>query len=153
MAMVEAFHCNTCGRSFSSASLLAQHLRDSPVHAPTFDCNTCDRSFFSASLLAQHLQDSPVHAPTFDCNTCNRSFSSVSLMAQHLRGSPVHAPALDCNTCDRSFVFPLLSQDIVSAVSDKIASPRFYKDNSDSGACNRYATHVIGEFKCNNNAC
>jgi heat shock protein HspQ len=95
--------CSTCDRSFASEEALAQHLRDSPVHAPSFDCDTCDRSFASEEALAQHLRDSPVHAPSFDCDTCDRSFASEEALAQHLRDSPVHAPSFDCDTCDRSF--------------------------------------------------
>ena len=117
------------------------------------DCKTCDRSFSSASSLAQHLRDSPVNAPTFDCDTCDRSFSSASSLAQHLRDSPVHASIFDCYTCDHAYMFPLLHEDVVSAVSGKIASPRFHKDDSYSGACNRYATHVMADFECNNYAC
>jgi hypothetical protein len=95
-----------------------------------------------------------IRAVTCDtCDTCDRSSPSDEALAQHLRDSPVHAPIFDCDTCDRSFMFPLLHQDVVSAVSDEIASPSFHKDDSDSGAYNRYATHVMGEFKCSNDAC
>jgi hypothetical protein len=53
----------------------------------------------------------------------------------------------------RGRMLHLLHQDVVSAVSDEIASPRFRKEDSDSGACNIYSTHVMGKFECNNNAC
>jgi hypothetical protein len=51
------------------------------------------------------------------------------------------------------YMFPLLHQDIVNAVSDKIASPEFHTDGGDNAANNSYSTHVMGKFKCNNNAC
>jgi hypothetical protein len=52
-----------------------------------------------------------------------------------------------------SYMFPSLHQDVVNAVSDEIASPEFHKDDSDSAANKRFSTHVMGKFKCNNNAC
>jgi len=52
-----------------------------------------------------------------------------------------------------SYMFPSLHQDIVDAVSDKIASPEFHKEDSDSAANNMFSTHVMGRFRCYNNAC
>ena len=51
-----------------------------------------------------------------------------------------------------SFMFPSLHQDVVNAVSDEIASTRFHED-SDRYSNNEYSTHVMGKFKCNNDAC
>jgi hypothetical protein len=56
----------------------------------------------------------------------------------------------DKNTC---YLFPSLHQDVVNAVSDKIASPQFHMNGSDSAANNKHPTHVMGRFKCNNNSC
>jgi hypothetical protein len=78
--MVEGVNCNTCDRSFSSAFSLAQHLRDSPVHAPTFDCD--NRTFSSASLLAQHLRHSPVHAPSSDGKALEIGLGNLNLTDQ-----------------------------------------------------------------------
>ncbi|TAQ88222.1 hypothetical protein B7494_g3444 [Chlorociboria aeruginascens] len=69
---------------------LEQHLRDSPVHAPSFDCEDCDRCFDSAEALQQHLRNAPAHAPSFDCKTCDRSFGNDKALKQHLRDSPIH---------------------------------------------------------------
>ncbi|PVH90235.1 hypothetical protein DM02DRAFT_683304 [Periconia macrospinosa] len=49
-----------------------------------------------------------------------------------------------------SFMFPLLHQDVVNAVSDKIASTWFHEKNSDTDSNNEYSTCVMGKFKCNN---
>ncbi|KAK8036728.1 hypothetical protein PG994_015225 [Apiospora phragmitis] len=96
--------CITCDRAFGSEDALEQHLRNSPVHAPSFDCDDCNRSFRSDNALQHHLSDSPAHAPSFDCETCDRSFGSEGALEQHLRDSPVHAPSsFDCETCGRSF--------------------------------------------------
>ncbi|KAK1572711.1 uncharacterized protein LY79DRAFT_594331 [Colletotrichum navitas] len=85
-----AFHCNVCDRSFGTEEALQQHLRNSPVHAPSFECETCNRSFGSEEALQQHLRDSPVHTLSFECETCNRSFNNNEALQQHLRDSPAH---------------------------------------------------------------
>jgi uncharacterized protein YlaI len=95
--------CVPCDRPFRSDEALRQHLRDSPVHAPSFNCEQCDRSFGSDEALQQHLQNSPVHAPSFNCEACDRSFGSDEALQQHLQNSPVHAPSFDCEACNRSF--------------------------------------------------
>ena len=51
-----------------------------------------------------------------------------------------------------SFMFPSFHQDVVNAVSNKIALTRFYKNNSNRDSNNEYSTYVIGKFKCNNDA-
>jgi hypothetical protein len=53
----------------------------------------------------------------------------------------------------KSFMFPSLHQDVVNAVSDEIASTWFCKEDSDRGSNNKYSTHVMGRFECNNHAC
>ncbi len=52
-----------------------------------------------------------------------------------------------------SFMYPGLHQDVENAVSDKIHSVRFHKQDSDTRANNNHPTHVTGKFTCNNNAC
>ena len=52
-----------------------------------------------------------------------------------------------------SFMYPSLHEEVMNAVSDKIASPKFHQNDSDKDANNQYATHVMGKFKCSNNAC
>ena len=41
----------------------------------------------------------------------------------------------------------------MNAVSNKIASTRFHKKDGDRDSNNKYSTHVMGKFKCNNDAC
>jgi len=51
------------------------------------------------------------------------------------------------------FMFPSLHQNVEEAVSDEIASAWFQGKNSDRDSNNEYSTHVMGKFKCDNNAC
>ncbi|KAJ0163700.1 Zinc finger protein [Colletotrichum tanaceti] len=95
--------CIPCDRSFGSQEALEQHLRDSPVHAPSLDCEACDRSFGSQEALEQHLRDPPSHRQNTDCKPCNRSFGSQEALEQHLRDSPAHRQNTDCKPCNRSF--------------------------------------------------
>lgn len=52
-----------------------------------------------------------------------------------------------------SFMFPSLHHDVLNAVSDQIASTWFHENDSDRDSNNNYETHVMGKFKCNDNAC
>ncbi|KAF2709023.1 hypothetical protein K504DRAFT_433808 [Pleomassaria siparia CBS 279.74] len=47
-----------------------------------------------------------------------------------------------------SFMFPLLHQNVVNAVSDKVASTHFHEKDSDRDSNNEYSSHVIGKFRC-----
>jgi uncharacterized protein YlaI len=98
---VHTFDCRTCDRHYGSETALQQHLRDSPVHAPSVNCHDCDRSFNNEEALRQHLRNSPAHA--FDCDDCDLAFDSEEALQQHLRDSLAHALSFDCETCDRSF--------------------------------------------------
>lgn len=51
------------------------------------------------------------------------------------------------------FMFPLLHKDVVNAVSSKIVSTRFHKNDSDRDSDKEYSTHIMGKFKCNNDSC
>jgi hypothetical protein len=93
--------CVPCNRSFKSNKSLQQHLRDSPIHAPSFDCGDCDQSFSNEEALRQHLRNSPAHA--CDCDDCDLAFDSEEALQQHLQDSPAHAPSFKCETCNRSF--------------------------------------------------
>ena len=52
-----------------------------------------------------------------------------------------------------SFMFPSLHQDVTNAVSEEITSVWFHEKDSDRDSNNKYSTHVMGRFVCNNNAC
>jgi hypothetical protein len=52
-----------------------------------------------------------------------------------------------------SFMFPSLHQNVVNAVPDRIVSTWFHEKDSDRDSNNKYETHIIGRFKCSNNAC
>ena len=50
-------------------------------------------------------------------------------------------------------MFPSLHQDIVNAVSDDITSIWFHDEDTDRASDKEYSTHIVGRFKCYNNAC
>jgi hypothetical protein len=52
-----------------------------------------------------------------------------------------------------SFMFPSLHEDVVKAVSHRMASPWFCTSDSDRGTNNEYTTHVMGKFTCKKKAC
>jgi len=52
-----------------------------------------------------------------------------------------------------SFMFSSLHQNVEEAVCGEIASTWFQEKDSDRDSNNKYSTHVMGKFKCGNNAC
>ncbi|KAK5948300.1 hypothetical protein OHC33_010610 [Knufia fluminis] len=51
-----------------------------------------------------------------------------------------------------SFMFPLLHQDVVKAVCERIESTWFCENDEDEKCHNEYITHVMGKFRCTNRA-
>ena len=51
-----------------------------------------------------------------------------------------------------SFMFLSLHQDVSNAVFTEIHSTWFSKKGSDEDSNNKYLTHVMGKFRCNNNS-
>jgi hypothetical protein len=51
-----------------------------------------------------------------------------------------------------SFMFPSLHQDVSNAVSDEIHST-WFNEGDDENSNNKYSTHVMGKFRCDNNGC
>lgn len=52
-----------------------------------------------------------------------------------------------------SFTFPSLHQDVVNAVSERVASTLAYEDNSNRRPNNEHPTNVMGKFRCMDRAC
>lgn len=52
-----------------------------------------------------------------------------------------------------SFTFPSLHPNIMRAVSETNVFPRFCENRHDQTSNNEHMTHVMGKFKCTNNAC
>jgi hypothetical protein len=47
----------------------------------------------------------------------------------------------------------MLHQEVMNVISDEITSARFLENDSDEYSNNEWPTHVMGKFKCNNDAC
>ena len=52
-----------------------------------------------------------------------------------------------------SFMFPWLHKNVMSAVSHEVQFKWVGKSHNDGGADQEYSTHVMGRFRCTNNAC
>jgi hypothetical protein len=50
-------------------------------------------------------------------------------------------------------MFSSLHQNVVNAVTNEVTSIWFHENNSDRDSNNKYSTHVMGKFRCNNNIC
>jgi hypothetical protein len=94
--LIPSFRRSKSGFTSGSDEAPQQHLRDSPVHAPSFDCETCDRTFGSDEALQQHLRDLPAYQvpeipldiffcsfSTFDYDSSLPPATSYALLRKH----------------------------------------------------------------------
>ena len=93
---------SNCGKSFSLAGNLKQHVK--AVHEGLKDhvCNHCGKSFSRAEHLKRHVK--AVHEGVKDhvCNHCETSFSRADKLKRHVKA--VHEGVKHaCNHCEMSF--------------------------------------------------
>lgn len=94
--------CGLCGKSFYSASYLAQHQRIHSSHKP-YGCQVCARRFTQLSHLQQHERTHTGERP-YKClhPGCSKAFSQLSNLQTHSR---THVPETmyKCSSCYKCF--------------------------------------------------
>ncbi|CAH0697857.1 unnamed protein product [Spodoptera exigua] len=89
--------CGTCGKCFSSRSLLAEHHN---VHsgARPYRCTLCHKAYASKYTHQAHLKTHAVRPRPFKCNQCGKSFLTQQNLNQHEK---THSGIKDfiCNIC------------------------------------------------------
>jgi ribosomal protein S26 len=157
----KTIYCKTCDRYFGSEEALEQHQQNSPVHTKTIYCKTCDRYFGNEEALEQHQQSSPVHKKSFYCQTCSCFLSSNKALKRHRRDFQVYGNCSEdrpdvvepTQETREYFMFPSLHQNVAKAVFPEISSTWFHEDENDNNFHDKWLTHVMGKFTCNNSAC
>ncbi|KAI8128860.1 hypothetical protein FF38_14087 [Lucilia cuprina] len=93
--------CETCGKSFVKASLLAKHkMKHLPEEEKKFPCTQCGKFYASSYLLNQHIQ--VVHLKKFVkiCYICGKSISTSTEYKLHMdKHEGVPQPIINCDIC------------------------------------------------------
>ena len=101
--------CQTCGRGFSSETLLKMHMkRDHVGKEEQYPCQLCDKIFKVKSSLKTHLFS--VHSSNdqkpYKCELCNAGFGSKAGLRVHIkihkRGDEARVKSRVCEICGTS---------------------------------------------------
>ena len=82
--------CTFCGKSFSQAGTLKQHIQSVHKGHKQYKCDTCGKSFFKPDDLKMHIRD--IHTileghKDYWCDPCAKSFSQSEELKKHIRSS------------------------------------------------------------------
>ncbi|XP_039458074.1 zinc finger protein 664-like isoform X1 [Oreochromis aureus] len=94
------YSCKTCGKNFRRTCHLTRHMRTQTGEKP-YPCQTCGKSFLSTDHLNIHVRSHTGEKP-YPCQTCSKQFSTSSSLKQHVRLHSGEKP-YSCKTCGKSF--------------------------------------------------
>ncbi|CAJ1099226.1 serine/threonine-protein kinase DCLK1-like [Octopus vulgaris] len=96
----KAYHCDICGKSFSSCVHLSTHKYIHTGERP-YHCDICGKSFSQSNDLKKHK---PIHTGErkYHCDICGKPFIQQSAVSIHKR---IHTGERQyhCDVCGKSF--------------------------------------------------
>ena len=99
--------CKVCGKVYSSASRMRQHIQAKHIGVTNYQCTTCLKYYVNEQSLQAHIGRGHDIAKTFKCPKCTKSFATASQLTQH---QPLHdGPKYECEFtplgCTRKYVY------------------------------------------------
>jgi len=99
----KSFSCEHCGRKFTHACQLTNHIRAHTNDRP-FRCQFCQKTFSYSSNLAEHVRIHTGERP-YVCGTCGRCFAQSSQLKVHVKAHHPDSggsgsPLVVCSVCD-----------------------------------------------------
>ena len=95
------YHCNSCGKGFSSETGVAQHAQ---AKNHTYIRAPLRQTVAPAARLAPAPAPAPIPVPTastqYKCDMCDATFTSEALLRAHFKESTRHP---SCSRCQESF--------------------------------------------------
>ena len=92
--------CEICSASYSSKSLLKQHMKR---HGPKqFFCDKCSCSYFFMHQLTNHLKTHDENSIKYKCTVCPREYVNLSHWKEHMK---LHDGSnfVKCDQCSKSY--------------------------------------------------
>ncbi|XP_047458430.1 zinc finger protein 79-like isoform X1 [Mugil cephalus] len=107
------FHCDMCGKCYSSVSVLKTHR--TTHFQKTFICDVCGKSFYHACHLNRHKLVHQEVRP-YHCSTCGKGFTQATNLRSH---QLIHSGERQlCSICGKSFRY--LKNHVISKHSHEL---------------------------------